>query len=200
MTGSMFRRWTRGLAVTALAVSVATVPVIAAHAGPVASAWTVNKPTSHLRFSSSVGGMSFTGSFGSWNADIHFDPKNLAGSSVSVRIDMASARTGASERDEALPGADWFATAKYAQASFTARSFKDLGGGRYQATGMLTMRGTVRPLAVTFKLLVSGDQARMSGTATIDRHAFGVGQGQFAAADTVPFAVQVGIDIVAKRG
>ena len=200
MTGLGSRRWTGRLALMALVAPVSMMPISMARAASAAPGWVVNKPASHLRFSSSVGGAPFTGSFGSWNAAIRFDPKNLAGSSVTVRIDMASARTGAAERDEALPGGDWFATAKFAQANFTATSFKDLGGGRYQALGSLTIRGTSRPLAVTFKLAITGDQARMSGTAVVDRHAFGIGQGQFAAADTVPFAVQVGIDIVAKRG
>ena len=62
------------------------------------------------------------------------------------------------------------------------------------------MRGVTRPLPVNFQLVISGDQARMTGTAVIDRHLFGVGQGQFATPDTVPFNVQVGINITAKRG
>lgn len=174
-------------------------PVAAHAAGAAAPAWAVNKAASRLRFQSSVGGMKFVGGFERWNADIRFDPKNLAGSSVLVRIDMASARTGASERDEALPGSDWFNTAQFAQATFAAKSFKDLGGGRYQAIGSLTMRGVTRPLVLPFTLRIQGDQARMSGSATIDRHAFGVGQGQFGSADSIPFQVQVGVSIAAKR-
>ena len=165
-----------------------------------APAWTVNVAASHLRFQSSVGGAPFSGSFARWRADVRFDPKNLAGSSVLVRVDMASAKTGSSDRDEALPGADWFAVAKFAQATYAAKTFKDLGGGRYQAIGMLTMRGVSRPLALTFTLRIQGSDARMTGTTTIDRHVFGVGQGQFAAADTVPFNVQLAVDVAAKRG
>ncbi len=188
------------LALVALAAPVGVMPGAVAAATAVAPAWTVNKAASRIQFQSSSGGAPFTGSFGRWNAEIHFDPKNLAGSSVTVRVEMASARTGASDKDQAMPGADWFATAKFAQATFAAKSFKDLGGGRYQAAGTLTMRGVTRPLALIFKLAITGDQARMHGQTVIDRHAFGVGQGQFASADTVPFAVQVGIDLVARRG
>uniref|UniRef100_UPI001576079A YceI family protein n=1 Tax=Sphingomonas bacterium TaxID=1895847 RepID=UPI001576079A len=172
----------------------------AAAAPAIAPAWAVNMAASHLRFQSSVGGATFTGAFARWHADIRFDPKNLPGSSVLVRVDMASAKTGSSDRDEALPGADWFSIGKFAQASYAAKSFKDLGGGRYQALGTLTMRGVARPLALPFTLRIQGDQARMTGTAMIDRHVFGVGQGQFATADTVPFNVQLAIDLAAKRG
>ena len=146
-----------------------------------------------------MGGERFVGSFERWKADIRFDPKNLAQSSVTVRIDMMSAKTGSSDRDEALPGDDWFAASKFAQATFAARTFKDLGGGRYQALGTLTMRGVTRPLALPFTLRIQGNQAQMSGSTTIDRHTFGVGQGQFAGADSVPFAVQVGVSLVARR-
>jgi polyisoprenoid-binding protein YceI len=172
-----------------------------AAAAPVAQApaWAVDMAGSQLRFQSSAGGTSFTGTFGRWHADIRFDPKKLVGSSVLVKVDMASARTGSSDRDEALPGADWFAIGQYAQATFASKTFKDLGGGRYQAIGTLTMRGISRPLVLPFTLKITGRQARMTGTATIDRHVFGVGQGQFATADTVPFNVQLAVVLSAKR-
>ncbi|WP_174290873.1 YceI family protein [Sphingomonas bacterium] len=182
----------------ALGAPLAMMPVVAA-VPALAPAWTTDMAASHLRFSSSVGGAPFSGSFARWHADIRFDPKNLAGSSVLVRVNMASAKTGSSDRDEALPGADWFSISKYAQASYAAKSFKDLGGGRYQALGTLTIRGVARPLALPFTLKIQGNQARMTGTATIDRHVFGVGQGQFATADTVPFNVQLAVDVAAKH-
>lgn len=194
------RDWTNWLAAAALVAPVGMVAVSEARAASVAPAWTVNKAASRLQFKSSSGGSPFTGSFARWGADIRFDPRNLPGSAVTVRVDMTSARTGASDKDEAMPGADWFATAKFAQATFTAKAFKDLGGGRYQAQGALTLRGVTRPVSVTFKLAINGAQAHMQGQAVVDRHAFGVGQGQFASADTVPFAVQIGIDITARRG
>lgn len=169
-----------------------------AQAAP-APVWTVDRAASKLRFQASASGERFQGEFGRWVADIRFDPKNLAGSAVIVRIDMASARTGNAERDGMLPTDEWFDTRKYAQASFAARSFKDLGGGRYQAIGTLTMRGTAKPFVLPFTLAIQGNTSRMTSTATIDRRVFGVGQGQFAGADTVPFAVQVGIQLTARR-
>ena len=200
MTGIGFKGWTGSLAALALAVPPGVAVGGPAAAAAAAPAWLVNKAASRLQFQSSQAGTVFTGSFNRWDAAIRFDSKNLAASSVLVRVDMTSARTGASERDEALPGADWFATAKFAQATFAAKTFKDLGGGRYQAIGTLTMRGVARPLTLEFRLAITGDQARMVGSTTIDRRVFGVGQGQFAGADTVPFAVKVGVNIVAKRG
>ena len=164
-----------------------------------APSWAVDMSASRLNFQSSLGGEQFTGLFQRWRADIHFDPRNLAASSVQVRVDMTSARTGTSERDEALPGDDWFAASKFGQATFVAKTFKDLGGSRYQAIGTLNLRGVTRPLTLAFTLKIQGNQARMVGGTVIDRHAFGVGQGQFAGEDSVPFAVNLRVSIAAKR-
>ena len=186
------------LAAAALVAPVAF-PFHAAIAAAPAPAWSVEQGASRLGFQSSQGGTAFTGQFTRWQAAIRFDPKNLAGSSVMVKVDLASARTGSAERDEALPGDDWFATAKFGQATFAAKTFRDLGGGRYQAVGTLSMRGVTLPLTLGFTLQIQGAQARMTGSTVIDRHAFGVGQGQFASADTVPFAVRVLVSLAARR-
>lgn len=186
------------LAALALTPSLA-LPAATAIAATPAPVWTVDQRASKLGFASSMGGEAFSGRFNRWQAAIRFDPKNLAGSSVLVRVDMASARTGNSDRDEVLPTDDWFNSAKFAQASFSAKTFKDLGGGRYQAIGTLTLRGVSRPLTLAFQLRIQGNQARMQGSATIDRHVFGVGQGQFAGPDSVPYAVKVNVSVAAKR-
>ena len=187
------------LAAGPLALTGAVLPA-AAQAAP-APGWAGNMAASKLAFQSSVGGEQFNGQFQHWQADIHFDPKNLAASTVLVKVDMTSARTGAAERDQALPGDDWFAAGKFHDQVIdpTAKTFKDLGGGRYQAIGTLNMRGITRPLTLAFLLKIQGDQARMEGNTVIDRHVFGVGQGQFAGADSVPFAVNLRVSITAKR-
>ena len=189
-----------GTALTALGpVMLAATALPAVAQAATAPVWAVNMPASRLNFQSSMAGEQFTGAYQRWRADIRFDPKNLAASSVLVKVDMTSARTGGSDRDEALPGDDWFAASKFGQATFAAKTFKDLGGGRYQAVGTLSLRGVTRPLTLAFMLKIQGNQAQMIGNTVIDRHVFGVGQGQFAGADSIPFAVNVRVSINAKR-
>lgn len=162
--------------------------------------WTVDKAASKIGFSSSFAGAGFNGSFNSWTADINFDPKNLAGSKAVVTIDVTSANTGNPERDESLPTDDWFSAAKFKTATFTTTSIKDLGGGKYQAPGTLTLRGVTKPVTLNFTLAITGDVAKMTGTATVSRADFGVGQGQFKAADTVPYPVPITVSVTAKKG
>ncbi len=200
MTRIVFKGLMGLLTATALLSQAGSIlPARAAVASAKAPSWVVNKAASRLSFQSSFGGTPFSGAFARWDAAISFDPANLAGSSVLVKIDMTSAKTGDGDRDAALPGNDWFATAKFAQATFASKNFKSLGGGRYEAIGTLTLRGISRPLSLPFAIKIDGGQARLMGSAVVNRRVFGVGQGQFASAETIPLDVRVAIVLVAKR-
>jgi len=180
----------------AAAFLIGLIPAVSIAAPP---AWTVDKAASHLTFSSSVNGKPFTGAFRRFDAVIHFDPNDLAHSDVSAQIDLTSAATGDGDRDALLPDEDWFWTSKFPRATFTARSFRMLGPGRYSAEGTLSLRGVSRPLTLPFTLAITGPTAKMSARVGLDRLAFGVGQGEWKATDTVPAAVTVAIDLTARR-
>ena len=109
------------------------------------------------------------------------------------------AATGDADRDQALPTDDWFAAGKHPRATFVTRAFKDLGGGRYQAMGDLTIRGVSRPVVLPFTLVIAGDTARMNGQLALNRAAFGVGQGKWATGDMVDTQVAVTIALTAHR-
>jgi polyisoprenoid-binding protein YceI len=170
----------------------------AALAAP-APAWTVDKAASSVRFTSSMGGESFSGAFRRWDADIRFDPANLGGSSVAASIDATSAVTGSSDRDQALPTSDFFSATKFPRAIFTAHAFTALGPGRYQAVGQLTLRGVSKPLTLPFTLVITGSQAKMNASVALNRLAFGVGQGQWSSTEAIPNPVTVTIALTAKR-
>lgn len=170
----------------------------AARAAPVPT-WTVDKAASAVRFSSSMNAEAFSGAFRRWDADIRFDPKNLAGSSVTASIDTASAATGDPDRDQALPTAAFLAVAKFPKAVFTAHAFKDLGAGRYLAIGQLTLRGVSKPLTLPFTLAITGARARMKASLALNRLAFGVGQDEWKATTVLPATVSVTIAIAASR-
>ena len=185
------------IAVAAALTAALLSPLPGAAAAP--TAWTVDKAASSLRFTSSMAGDSFTGAFRRWDADIRFDPANLAASSVTATIDVASAATGNPDRDQALPTDTFLDASAHPKATFVARRFTALGGGRYQADGVLTLRGVSRALSLPFTLVIQGSQARMTGQVAINRLAFGVGQGEFKAVTTIPAAVNVSIAITARR-
>jgi polyisoprenoid-binding protein YceI len=161
--------------------------------------WMIDKAGSRLRFKSAFSGMPLEGGFSRWDAQIAFDPKNLAASKATVSVDMASVATGDRDRDETLPTGDWFNTAKFPRAIFTTTKITSLGGDRYQALGTLSMKGATRPVTLPFTLTIQGNVAKMSGQTVLNRSQFAIGQGQFAGADAVPFEVTVVIAVTAKK-
>jgi polyisoprenoid-binding protein YceI len=165
-----------------------------------ATAWRVDPAASKLGFRGSMGGEAFSGQFRRWSAQIVFDPKDLAHSSATATVDATSAQTGDADRDQALPGPDWFAAKTFPSAVFTARSFKDLGGGHYQAIGDLSLRGIKRPVVLPFTLAISGDTAKATGSVQLNRLDFGVGQGRWKTGEVVAPQVTVTPDLTAHRG
>jgi polyisoprenoid-binding protein YceI len=161
--------------------------------------WTVDKAASSVRFASSFSGAPFSGAFRRWDAKIAFDPKALASSSVEATIDTSSAASGDKDRDQAIPSEDFLAASRFPNATFVARTFKDLGGGRYQAIGKLTLRGVSKPLTLPFTLAITGSEAKMKATLALNRLAFGVGQREWKAVNAIPAAVTVNIDLTARR-
>jgi cytochrome b561/polyisoprenoid-binding protein YceI len=183
----------------------ATTPVTAEAAPPAADtalkdpvAWTVAK-SSKLGFTATWSGEALQGSFTRWTADILFSPEALDRSKLTVSIDMTSASTGDDQRDQSLPGDDFFAAATHPKAIFTATKFRKTGEGKFIADGTLDLRGVKKPLSLPFSLKIDGDTATARGVTTLDRTAFGVGQGEWAATDQIAAKVKVSFAITAKR-
>jgi cytochrome b561/polyisoprenoid-binding protein YceI len=160
--------------------------------------WKVS-PGSTLAFATAWSGSPVEGRFDRWKADILFGPKALDRSKVTVTIDMGSAKTGDPQRDASLPAPDWFDSAAHPSAVFTATRFSQSGENRYVAHGTLTLRGVTKPLDLPFDLKIDGAKATVSGRANLDRVAFGVGQGEFAATDQIPAKVAVRVQLRATR-
>lgn len=152
-----------------------------------------------LGFTARWNGEAVEGRFDRWRAAIRFSPDELAKSNIRVTVDLASADTGDGQRDDSLKGSDFFNITAQPNAVFTARDIRHLGGDRYEARGTLDMRGASKPATVRFTLRIDGNKARVSGNARIDRTAFGVGQGEWAATDAVAAAVDVDFSFSATR-
>jgi len=178
----------------------AYVPLIAALAwsGPAAAAeWSVDAARSRLGFIGSQGGSPFEGKFTRWSARIDYDPAKPEAAKVTVDIDMASAQTGDSQKDQSLPGADWFDAKGFPKARFEAAGFKGKGANAFEAPGTLTIRGMGKSVVLPFTLDLKGAQAHAKGRLDIVRTDFGVGQGEWKAGDMVALQVAVVFDLEA---
>ncbi len=160
--------------------------------------WTVASG-GRLGFTASWNGEAIDGRFSRWRAAIRFSPDDLPGSQIRVTVDLASADTGDGQRDDSLKSSDFFDTGAHPRAIFTARDVRHLGGDRYEARGTLDLRGVSKPATVRFTLRIDGDRARVTGTARVDRTAFGVGQGEWAATDAIAAGVDIAFSFTATR-
>lgn len=175
-----------------------------AAAGPAATAsaaparWRV-QPGSTLGFTTAWSGTPIQGRFERWRAGIVFSPHALEKSGVTVVVELASANTGDRQRDEALRAPDWFDTGSHSEAVFRSTRIRHVSGDRYVAEGTLELRGVKQKLDLPFRLTIDGAKARVRATASLDRTAFGVGQGEFKATDDVPAKVGVVVELHALR-
>jgi cytochrome b561/polyisoprenoid-binding protein YceI len=160
--------------------------------------WTI-APGGRLGFTAQWNGDAVNGSFSRWTGKVRFSPDDLPNSTIRAEVDLASANTSDSQRDEMLQGGDFFDAAVHPKAVFSANSMRHLSNNRYRASGSLLMHGVSRAVSLDFTLDIEGDVARVSGSTRLNRSSFGVGSGEWAATDQIADNVAVSFAFSAHR-
>lgn len=70
----------------------------------------------------------------------------------SLKVPVASLRTGITLRDHHLQGAMWLNAAAHPYITFRGSRAKAIGKGRYRVWGTFTMRGVSRPLSIVLRV------------------------------------------------
>ncbi len=149
----------------------------AAHAQPAA---TLVPGQSEIVFTSTQMGVPVEGRFRKFDAKIALDPKQPASGTVSFTIDASSATLGIAETDAELVKPNWFDTAKVAQATFKSSGIKGLGGGRFQVAGTLSIKGSAQAIVVPVMVAQNGAVSVATGSFTIKRLAYKIGEAEWA--------------------
>jgi polyisoprenoid-binding protein YceI len=187
-------------AAVAAATLLASVSAAAADAATAASvsSWRTDPAHSNLTFYPTLAGGEFESRFEQFDVRIRFDPARPSQCAFDVSVDLLSARTGEPERDTTLAGPEFFQAARFPQATFAARDCKPLGPQRYAATGRLELRGVAREVQLSLRFEPpgrAGQPAHMTGSAVVQRLAFGVGQGEWRSTEWLADAVRVQFDL-----
>jgi polyisoprenoid-binding protein YceI len=148
-------------------------------AGP-ALAQQVLPAQSEIGFVSKQMGVPVEGRFKQWTAQIAFDPKKPEAGKVAFTIQTGSASFGAAETDAEVPKAEWFNVAKFPQASFASSAIKALGAGRFEVRGKLAIKGATQDVVVPVTVTQAGAASTASGSFTIKRLDFKIGEGDWA--------------------
>ncbi|MDO8377075.1 MAG: YceI family protein [Aquabacterium sp.] len=162
-----------------LPLTLLTTLAAAALAGP-AAAQQVLPAQSEISFTSKQMGVPVEGKFKQWTAQIAFDPKKPEAGKVGFTIQTGSASFGAAETDAEVPKAEWFNVAKFPQASFASQSIKALGAGKFEVRGKLAIKGNSHDVVVPVTVTQAGAASTATGSFSIKRLDFKIGEGEWA--------------------
>ncbi len=151
---------------------------------------------SEIVFTTRQMGVPMEGRFGQFSAQITLDPKKPEGGSVTLAVDTGSARFGSAELDAEVPKPTWLNVARFPQAAFQSTALKAAGPGRYEVLGKLSIKGSVQDISVPVQLSPSGATSTASGSFTIKRLAFKVGEAEWADTSMLANDIQVRFKLV----
>ncbi len=172
-----------------------SVGLLGSLAGP-AWAQKVVPAQSEISFTSKQMGVPVDGRFKKWDAQITLDPKKPEAGKVSFTVDTGSASFGSLETDAEMPKAAWFNSAKFPQAAFQSISIKSLGASKLEVIGRLSIKGNTQEVVVPVSLTQAGGSSTATGTFTIKRLDFKIGEGEWADTGMVANDVQVKFRLV----
>lgn len=82
------------------------------------------------------------------NFDVEIEGEDFTRGSIRVVIDASSITTNSDQRDSHLRSADFFDVENYGEITFQSSSFQQLDDDDYKLTGMLTMKGISKEIAL----------------------------------------------------
>lgn len=164
--------------------------LLLAYAGTTMAAEYSMTKGSTLGFTGIFQGEEFKGKFGDFQAAIRYDPADLSTARFDVTVQLASASTGDVDRDQSLPGSDFFNIAKFPTAHFITRSFRQQGD-KVIAEGTLELKGASKPVNLEVDFTPREGGATLDVSAKLNRLDFGIGSGDFADTSTIGADVSI---------
>lgn len=184
----------RTLFVITLAVALAGAAMQPAFAQPRPA--TLQAAGSEIGFTTRQMGVPVEGMFGRFSARIALDPKQPQAGSVALEIETGSARFGSAELDAEVPKPTWLNVAAFPRATFQSSTIKATGPGRFEVSGKLAIKGSVRDLVVPVQITPGGAHSTATGSFTIKRLDFKLGEGEWADTSMLANDVQVRFKLV----
>ena len=187
-TGTLVIGWAATIPETSEASQAATVEE------PENGNWTVMDGT--LSIDVLQMGQTVHGQFDTWTARIDFDETIASGKAGTVvaNIHTDSLNLGSVSTD--AKGPDFIDALGHPIATYEADIMSSDTG--YLADGTLSLRGATIPVQFPFTLDIAESVATMSGSVTLDRRDFGIGQSYQDEAD-VGFMVTVNVSLTARK-
>lgn len=161
----------------------------------VAAPWQSIPEDSEIRFEAQFEGAEAEGTFRRFTVTLDPDALQTGLGQLIVRIEVASADMFSGELNEAIAEPDWFDFAGAPTAVYRSAAIEPDGPGRYRAHGELQLKCATRPVEVLFDWRRTDTRAYLSGTTHLRRGDFCIGNGDWAADDSIGQAVRVEFDV-----
>ena len=142
--------------------------------------WQIDYASSKVSFVAKQAGAEFEGHWDEWDAEVRFDPSDLANSSAVARFHASSVQTSDLERDQTLQDGEWFDGAAHPLIIYEAIAFSPSADGGFEAASTLTVKGISVPVIFRFRVSEDAGIRALKGEAEIDRLAAGLGLGEWA--------------------
>lgn len=137
-----------------------------------------------------------TANFGNASGVISYDAENPENSKVEVVLPMSGLTSFVADLDKHLLSADFFDADNFPEARFSSTSVRDLGEGRLEVTGDLTLHGVTRPVVLDVTLNKAAPHPMgnvptvgFDATTTIKRSDFGIDMYVPAVSDEVDLRI-----------
>ena len=157
----------------------------------------VQPDKSKIGFSFKQMGVAMDGHFAKSSATLNFDSAKPEQAKASIEVDLASIDTGSGEVDQEVVGKAWFNTAAFPKAVFVAKQVKQIAPNQYEVLGSLSIKGRSRDVKTMFKLSPQGKSSVLSGSFTLQRADFAIGEGMWSKFDVVANDIQVNFQFTA---
>ena len=164
-----------------------------------ATDWHVQAAASEILFEYSSDGTPKTGVFGSFNGNGRFDADDPTNAKLELKIETASIDLYDVLASGFAQSAEWFDSKNHPNVIYRLNSLKLLEGNRYEAKGLLTIRGEERPITSEIELEIGEATANAKGSLVIVRGDYLLGVGPSAAFVDVSPEVTVRFDLQAAR-
>lgn len=154
------------------------------------------KAHAFITFKISHLGFSFVkGRFNNFSGEFSYDENDPSAARVSVSIDTSSIDSNHAERDKHLRSGDFLDVGSYPTATFTSTGFQELGNGKAELSGNLTLHGVTRPVTIDVSHVGAGKdpwggyRRGFTGVTTLKLKDFGIEK------DLGPTATEVEIQL-----
>ena len=156
------------------------------------------QPDSSITFVSKQMSVPVAGVFKKFAAHVRINPAKPETGMANIEIDLASIDAGSMEANDEVKGTSWFNVAEYPKASFISSSVKTVGGGKFEATGKMTIKGKSIEMHAPFTLKEDKGVLNVEGVFPLKRLDFGIGSGLWSDTSVVADEVQIKFHVVLK--